>query len=68
MRCRSILRVFCGAHPTLGLGALSANLVASQINGRDGRIDHQSLGQRLEAATYQGWRLGFRALPVKPDH
>ena len=68
MTCHSIQRVFCGAHPTPGLGALSANLVASQINGRDGRIDLQRLGQRLEAVTDQGWCLDFRALPAKPDH
>ena len=31
----SIQRVFRGAHPTPGLGALSVNVVPSQINGRD---------------------------------
>ena len=68
MICRGIQRVFCGAHPTQGLGALVTNVGRSQINGRDGRIDLQSLGQRLEAATDQGWRLDFRALPAKPHH
>ena len=55
MTCRSIQRVFCGAHPTPGLDTLVANVVQSQINGRDGRIYLQSLGQRLEAATDQGF-------------
>ena len=68
MTCRSIQRVFWGAPPTSGLGALVANVVPSQIDVLDGRIDLQRLGQGLEAATDQGWRLDFRALPAKPDH
>ena len=57
MTCRSIRPVFCGAHPTQGLCALRANLIFCQINARDGRIDLQRLGQRLEAATDQDLRL-----------
>ena len=59
--------VFCGAHHTPGLGTLGANVVIFQINGRDGRIFLQRLGQHLEAATHQGWCLNFRALLEKPD-
>ena len=68
MTCRSIQRDFSGAHHTPGLGALGANLVVEQINGRDGRIVLQSLGQRLGAAADQGWCLDFKPLPAKPDH
>ena len=67
MTYRSIQRVFCGAHPTPGLGTLGANVVPSQINGCDGFDDLQCFGQRLEAATDQGWCLIFSALPAKPD-
>ena len=67
MTCHIIQRVFCGAHPTPGLGTLVANRVTFQINGRDGRIDLERLGQGLEAATDQGWCLDFRALPAKPS-
>ena len=42
---------------TPGLDPLVANLVISQIDARDGRIYLQCLGQGLEAATDQGWRL-----------
>ena len=45
--------------PTPGLGTLSANVVARQIDGRDGRIFLQRLSQGLEAATDQGWHLGL---------
>ena len=51
-----------------GLGALGANLVAIQIDVRDGLVFLQRLGQGLEAATDQGWRLDFSALPSNPDH
>ena len=68
MTYRGTQRVFCAAHPTPGLGALGANVIQIQNNFCDGRIDLQSLGQRLEAATHQGWRLDFRALSAKPDH
>ena len=68
MTCRSIQRGFCGARPTRGLGALGANVVLFQRDLCDGRIDLQRLGQGLEAATHQGRRLDFRALPAKPDH
>ena len=57
---------FSRAHPTPRLGALGANLVVSQIDVSDGRIDLQRLRQGLEAATDQGWGLDFRALPAKP--
>ena len=50
----SIQRVFCGAHPTPGLGALGANRVTFQIDGREGRIHLQRLRQGLEAATDHG--------------
>ena len=56
MTCRSIQR-FCGAHHTPGLGTLGANLVVFQIDVRDGPVYLQCLGQGLEAATDQGWRL-----------
>ena len=58
--CRSIQRVFCEAHHTPGLGTLGANLVVLQIDVRDGLVDLQCLGQGLEAATDQGWRLDFK--------
>ena len=66
MTCRSIQR-FSGAHHTPGLGALGTNLVAFQIDVRDGLVDFKCLGQGLEAATDQGCRLDFRALQTKPD-
>ena len=47
----SIRPVFCAAHPTPGLGTLSANVVIVQVNGRDRCIDLERLGQGLEAAT-----------------
>ena len=56
MTCRSIQR-FCVAHHTPGLGPLGANLVAVQIDFCDGRVYLQCLGQGLEAATDEGWRL-----------
>ena len=56
MTCRSIQR-FCGASHTPGLGPLGANLVVVQIDVRDGPVYFQCLGQGLEAATDQGWRL-----------
>ena len=51
-----------------GLGALGANPAASEINVRDGLVFLQRLGQGLEPATEQGWRLDFSALPSNPDH
>ena len=42
---------------TTGLGALSANLARMQIDVSDGLVDFKCLGQGLEAATDQGWRL-----------
>ena len=57
MTCRSIQRVFCGDHPTPGLGTLGLNLVVFKIDGRDGLVNLQRLSQGLEAATDQGWRL-----------
>ena len=42
---------------TPGLGPLGFNLVVSQIDVLDGRVYLQCLGQGLEAATDQGWRL-----------
>ena len=54
--------------PTPGLGALGANVVLRQIDGRDGRIFLQRLSQGLEAAADQGWRLDFSSLPSNPDH
>ena len=57
MTCRSIQRVFCGDHPTPGLGTLGPNLVVFQIDGRDGFVTLQRLSQGLEAATDQGWPL-----------
>ena len=68
MTCGSIQRIFCGAHPTPGLGPFVANHVVVQIDCGDGRIDLERLGQGLEAATDQGWCLDFRALPAKPHH
>ena len=68
MTCRSIQRAFCGAHPTPGLGTLGTNLVVIQIDARDGLVFLERLGQGLEAATDQGWRLDFSALPSNPDH
>ena len=53
---------------TPSLGALGANLVALQTDVRDGLVFFQRLGQGLEAATDQGWRLDFSALPSNPDH
>ena len=52
-----IAAAFSGAHHTPGLGALVANLVVRQIDVRDGLVDFKCLGQGLEAATDQGWRL-----------
>ena len=43
--------------PTPGLGTLSANVVESQIDVRDGPVNLQRLSQGLEAATDQGWHL-----------
>ena len=63
MTCRSIQRVSCGACHTPGLGALVANLEVIQIDGRDGCVFLQRLGQGLEAATDQGWRQDLKALP-----
>ena len=44
---------------TPGLGALVANVVVFPVDVHDGRVYLQCLGQGLEAATDQGWRLGF---------
>ena len=52
-----IAAAFSGAHHTPVLGALVANLVVIQIDVRDGLVDFKCLGQGLEAATDQGWRL-----------
>ena len=54
--------------PHAGLGALGTNLVVQQIDVRDRLVFLQRLGQGLEAATDQGWRLDFSALPSNPDH
>ena len=54
--------------PHAGLGTLGANLVVTQIDVRDGLVFLERLGQGLEAATDQGWRLDFSALPSKHDH
>ena len=43
--------------PHAGLAALGANLVAAQIDARDGLVFLQPLRQGLEAATDQGLRL-----------
>ena len=59
---------FAEPTPHTGLGALGANLVVTQIDARDGLVFLQHLGQGLEAATDQGWRLDFTALPSNPDH
>ena len=56
MTCRSIQR-FCGAHHTPGLGALRTNAIACHIDVSDALVDFKCLGQGLEAATDQGWRL-----------
>ena len=53
--------------PHQALAPSALNVVPNQINARDGRIDLERLGQRLEAATDQGWCLNFRALLEKPD-
>ena len=53
--------------PHAGLGALGTNLVVQQIDVRDRLVFLQRLGQGLEAATDQGWRLDFSALPSNPD-
>ena len=50
---------FSGAHHTPGRGTHVANIVASQIDARDGLVDLEPLGQGLEASTDQGWRLHF---------
>ena len=68
MTCHNIQRVFCGAHPTPGLGTLSTNVVARQLDVRDGLVCLQRLSQGLEAATDQGWRPDLKALPSNPDH
>ena len=52
---------FNGAHHTPGLGTHVANMVVQQINVRDGLVYLEPLGQGLEAATNQGWRLDFCA-------
>ena len=52
-----IAAAFSGAHHTPGLGALGTNLVLDQIDVCDRRVYLQHLGQGLEAATGQGWRL-----------
>ena len=56
MTCRSIQR---SPSHTPGLCPLGTNVVQWQINVRDGRVCLQCLGQGLEAATDQGWRLDF---------
>ena len=43
-----IAAAFSGAHHTPGLGALVANVVASQMDVRDGRLYLQRLGQGLD--------------------
>ena len=45
---------------TPGLGALGTNVVVFPVDVRDGLVDLQCLGQGLEAATDQGWRLDFK--------
>ena len=53
---------------TPGLGTLSANLVFSQIDVRDGRVCLQRLGQGLETETDQGWRLNPGLYRSNRDH
>ena len=65
MTCRSIQR---SPSHTPGLGPLGANLVASQINLRDGRVCLQRLGQGLETETEQGWRLHPGLYRSNRDH
>ena len=55
---------FAEPTPHAGLGALGANVVPIQINGREGRIDLQRLRQGLEAATDRLVSCS-RALPLK---
>ena len=65
MTCRSIQR---SPSHTPGLGTLSANLVFSQIDVRDGRVCLQRLGQGLETETEQGWRLHPGLYRSNGDH
>ena len=65
MTCRSIQR---SPSHTPGLGTLSANLVFSQIDVRDGRVCLQRLGQGLETETEQGWRLNPGLYRSNGDH
>ena len=51
---------FNGDNRTPGLGTLVAHVVVLQIDVRDGLVDFKCLGQGLEAATDQGWRLDFK--------
>ena len=54
--CRCIQR----RHRTPGLGTLGTNVVVYPVDVHDGLVDLQCLGQGLEAATDQGWRLDFK--------
>ena len=45
--------------PHAGLGALRPNIVASQLDARDGLVNLEPLSQGLEAAMDQGWRPNF---------
>ena len=51
---------------TPGLGALGTNLVAFQIDVRDGRVCLQRLGQGLETRDISRLASSSRALPFKP--
>ena len=53
---------------TPGLGPLSTNPVRFQIDLCDGRVYLQCLGQGLETATDQGWRLHPGLYGSKRDH
>ena len=51
---------FNGDNRTPGLGTLGTNVVVFPVDVHDGLVDLQCLGQGLEAATDQGWRLDFK--------
>ena len=57
---------FNGDNRTPGLGTLGTNVVVFPVDVHDGLVDLQCLGQGLEAATDQGWRLDLSALQTKP--
>ena len=51
-----------------GLGTVGTNLVTCKHDDCDGLVYLHRFGQGLEAATDQGWHIGFSTLPSKPDH